>query len=78
MSEVSSFNLAVHKQAVEFRNQKRKEYLEGNIPEEHKYLIEQWDIIKDENGNYFWNTKDLKEEPLSIDVFNKFIEEKKW
>lgn len=48
----------IHKKAVLFRNKKRQQYLKGLLLPEEKLLIERWD----------YKSRDLNEEPLSIDV----------
>lgn len=74
--EKKEFDSKIHREAVEFRNKKRALYLKGLIPEEQKFIVESWDIGIPEKGIPFWKTRDLTEEPLSLDVFNKFLEKK--
>jgi hypothetical protein len=63
----------IQKRAVEFRNKKREMYLLNQLPRSHRIYVEEWDVKMTENG-FVWKPRDLKKEPLSLDVFNKFIE----
>jgi len=69
----------IHKKAVEFRNKKRQQYLNGLLNPEEKHFVERWDC---EPSNYIKNIAKymkvtppkkmfnvlLSEEPLSIDI----------
>lgn len=48
----------VHKKAVEFRNKKRKEYLDGKLSKFEMRIVEWWDE----------RVRNLREEPLSLDI----------
>ena len=77
--ETETFWDYIHKRAVAFRNLKRKEYLNGTLPEENKIFVEKWDCEPSKeiiNLAYGLGTEppkkmfsvDLLEEPLSIDI----------
>lgn len=66
----------------EFRNKMRKRYLEGTLPEESKFIVEAWDCDQGKKEDVLefqyprMYPEDLKNEPLSLDVRRKFMEEK--
>jgi len=64
LKEDSSFSASkefwdnVHKQAVIFRNIRRKEYLAGMLSKDENKFVEEWDK----------RPRNLREEPLSLDI----------
>lgn len=69
--EKNIFEDTIHKLAIKFRNNKRKEYLSEKLDKYNKSFVEFWDIQK-VNDTYLWKMRNLKEEPLSLDIFIKF------
>lgn len=75
----------LHKNAVNFRNKKRKEYLNGTLNPEYEWMVERWDCEPNhdlqeemkkrgiEISKKMFISK-LSEEPLSIDVKLKWRE----
>lgn len=73
------FDIKVHKKAVEFRNKKRREYLNGKLSLNEMGFVERWDCepsdyVKEMAKKFgvkpptkMFNVL-LREEPLSIDI----------